>query len=339
LLLHLARLFHRELPDIVHSFTIKCVVYGSLAARIAGVERRINAVAGMGHVFTSDNRRNRLLRPFVRVLLRTALAGPKSRLILQNQDDCAVFRQSGLTDPSRIHLIRSSGVDTDRFTPRDAAGSERRSFRVLLAARLLWDKGMREFSEAAAMVKATGKPIEFLLAGVPDSGNPAAVPAEIVQAWHASGTLTALGQVEDMAHCLHSVDIAVLPSYYGEGIPKSLIEAAACGLALVATDAPGCREAVKHGVNGLLVPPRDAGALANAILWLYEHPAERDRMGLEGRRKAIREFDERIVLARTLDVYRELSPGTLRPAKSIGKDAPECLDLHDPSSPPNPVKS
>jgi glycosyltransferase involved in cell wall biosynthesis len=311
LLLHLIRLYRRERPDVVHNFTIKCVVYGSLAARAAGIEQRINAVAGMGHVFTRNDLATRLLRPFVSRFLKIALSGERARLILQNTDDFAALEQSRLIDADRVRLIRGSGVNTIRFYPHDKSGAERKTFRVLLAARLLWDKGIREYVEAARQLKNAGLDIEFLLAGAPDSGNPAAVPENAVRAWNDAGFVSALGHVEDMAVLLHQVDAVVLPSYYGEGVPKSLIEAAACGLPIITTDAPGCREIVEHGVNGLLVPCRDPVALAGAIRFVYEQPSERVRMGTAARAKVLEHFDENIVLAKTLDVYRELVPGGL----------------------------
>ena len=307
---YLIRLFRRERPDIVHSFTIKCVVYGSLAARMAGIERRVNAVAGMGHVFSGDGWRSAFLRPVVRWLMKAALAGERSRLILQNEDDRASFCRAGLIHPRHVRLIRGSGVDTARFRPGKAPAQQRRPFRVLFAARLLRDKGIEELVDAARQLIGTGMEIELLVAGAPDPGNPSAVRPDALQAWRNERGLKLLGHVENMEHWLREVDVAVLPSYR-EGAPRSLLEAAACGLALVATDVPGCREVVENGVNGILVPPRDADALATAIRWLRENPDARFRMGAAGREKVVKEFAEPLVLERTLDVYRELMPGRL----------------------------
>jgi glycosyltransferase involved in cell wall biosynthesis len=304
-LFHLFRLYQHEQPDVVHHFTIKCVVYGSLAARLVGIHRRINAVAGMGYVFASNALRASLLRPFVRALLKLSLGGKQSRLILQNSGDCMAFVQSGLVTPGRLRLIQGSGINTDRFKPAVLPRQDVGVFRVLFAARLLWDKGIREYVEAAVQFKSLGFPVEFLLAGAPDTGNPASVPDDVVQSWQAAGLIRVLGHVEDMVSCLHQADLAVLPSYR-EGIPKSLLEAAACGLPIVTTDAPGCRDAIEDGVTGLLVPCRDVAALATAIRFMFEHPVERAQMGAAGRERVLRQFDEKIVLGRTLDVYREL---------------------------------
>jgi glycosyltransferase involved in cell wall biosynthesis len=294
----------RERVNVMHGFTIKCAVYGSLAARLAGVSARLNAVAGMGYVFTSPELKARALRPVVRNLLRLALQGRSARLVLQNPDDVALFKRARLVDSASIRLIPGSGVDCRRFTP-DFTRIPGGRFRVLLAARLLWDKGLDEYVSAARELKAQGRDIEFLLAGSPDPGNPTAVPEETVQAWGKERLVILLGHIDDMPALFRSVDAVILPSYR-EGLPKGLVEAGACGLALVATDVPGCREVVTDGVDGLLVPVRDFKALAAAIARLQDTPALAARLGVAAREKALREFDERIVIERTLRVYDEL---------------------------------
>lgn len=304
LLIALVDVLRRERPQLIHGFTIKCAVYGSLAARLVNVPARVNAVAGMGYVFTSKAWKARLLRPLVRLMMKLALGGRKSRLILQNPDDVALFRRAQLVESSHIRLVRGSGVDTSRFTPGNRS-SETSRIRVLLPARLLWDKGVAEFAEAARMLEVRGIPVEMLLAGEPDPGNPAAVPEAEVRAWVQQGWLNWLGHVEDMPALLGSVDVVALPSYR-EGLPKCLIEAAACGCTLITTDVPGCREVVEHEVDGLRVPVRDAEALAHAIMRLQQDPVLRKQLGEAGRYKALTQFDERIVIRETLAVYREL---------------------------------
>lgn len=306
LLLWLRRLFRAEQVDLVHGFTIKCAVYGSLAARLAGVPARVNAVAGMGYVFTSSDLKARLLRGPVRAGMRLALGGQGARLILQNPDDVALFEQSRLVDPANIRLIHGSGVDCERFSPApDTERKQARPFRVLLAARLLRDKGIAEYVGAARQLRTNGFAIECLLAGDPDPGNPAAVPRAAIEGWVSEGLVEWLGHVDDMPALFRSVDAVVLPSYR-EGLPKGLIEAAACGLPLVTTDAPGCREVVTHEVDGLLVPVREVGALAKAIARLQDEPALAERLGRAARDKALARFDQRIVIAQTLAVYAEL---------------------------------
>ena len=307
LIVHLVRLFRREKPALVHSFTIKCAIYGSIAARLAGVPAQVNAVAGMGYVFVSSDLRARILRPIVRLLMRFLFTGPRSRLILQNEDDAQLFLQAGLVSRDRIRLIRGSGVDCSRFTP-PSQRSDTGPMRVVLATRLLWDKGLAEFVEAARLLQSEGRAIDFIVAGTPDSGNPASVDQKDIEAWVREGVVDWRGHVEDMPALFQSADVVVLPSYR-EGLPKSLIEAAACEAALVTTDVPGCRELVVDGEDGLLVPVRDWRALADAIRRLADDPALRRRFGSAARAKALSEFDERIVIERTLAVHAELLDG------------------------------
>lgn len=306
---HLVRVLRREKPDLLHNFTVKCAVYGGAAARLARVPATVNAVAGMGYVFTSNDLKARSLRPLVRALMRATLDHRRSLLILQNPDDAEVFRRSRLVAHDRVHVIRSSGVDTQRFRPNSMSGRNGR-LRVLLAARLLWEKGIGEYVEAARQLKAQGRDIEFVLAGGPDPGNPRSVSREQVERWAQEGMITWLGHVEDMPALLSTVDVMALPSYYREGVPKSLIEGAAAGVALITTDQPGCREVVtRHGYDGLVVPPRDARALAALIASLDDDRDLLVRLGAKAREKAIAEFDERTVIQRTLDVYERLLGG------------------------------
>lgn len=307
----LRRLLRSERPDLVHGFTIKCAVYASIAARLAGVPACVAAITGLGYVFTSGDARARLLRPFVRLLLRHALTGSRRRLVLQNADDVALFVDARLADARAIRLIPSSGVDLSRFAPAVAGGDPRAPLRVVLAARLLWDKGLAEYAEAARQLRAEGRTIRFVLAGAPDPGNPASVDPAIVERWRGDAGITWLGHVDDMAALYQNADVAVLPSYR-EGLPRSLIEAAACALALVTTDVPGCRAVVRDGVDGLLVPVRDAAALARALARLDDDRALLRRLGDAARAHALAEYSVDRVNARTLEVYRELLPAFAR---------------------------
>ena len=309
LVFHLWRLVRKEKPDLVHGFTIKCAVYGALAARFARVPGRVSSVAGLGYVFTSSDLKARTLRPLVRALMRFALGGRNARLILQNSDDVAMFKSAGIVAASQIRLIRGSGFDSERFTPPTKKQSQREPTTVLLAARVLWDKGIREYVDAARQLRLNRTDIKFLLAGTPDPGNPAAVPEEEIKAWHEEGIVRWLGHVDDMPTLYQNTDIVVLPSYR-EGLPKGLIEAAACGLALVATDVPGCREVVTNEVDGLLVPVRDSTALAEAISRLTDNRELARKLGTAARENALGNFDERIVIRQTTSVYQELSPTT-----------------------------
>ncbi len=304
LILWLRRLIAAERADIVHSFTIKCAVYGGLAARLAGAAR-VGAIAGMGYVFTSDDSRARALRPIVRTLMQAALGGPRARLVLQNPDDFDLFEKGRFVTPQQMRLIPGSGVDCGRFAPPQGASGRAGPLRVVLAARLLWDKGVKEFVEAAQSLKAQGRALRFQLAGSPDPGNPSSIPEQVLRDWHTSGVVECLGHVDDMPTLLAGADIVVLPSYR-EGLPKSLIEAAACARPLVATDVPGCRDVIRDGVDGLLVPVRDAASLAQAIARLQDDPPLAHKLGAAARAKVLAKYDERLIVSQTLGLYSDL---------------------------------
>jgi glycosyltransferase involved in cell wall biosynthesis len=307
LLLRLVRLLRQIRPDIVHCFTIKCVVYGSFVGRLIGLRGRVNAVAGMGYVFTNPSLLSVCLRPVVRMLLKFALGGRNCRVILQNPDDVNAFVQGRVLPSCNIRLVPGSGVDCERFRP-PSVKKLNSPLKVLMAARLLWDKGLEEYADAARSIRRSGRPITFLLAGIADDGNPAAVPESVVRGWVEEGTLEWLGHVDDMAAFLRDVDIVVLPSFR-EGLPKSLIEAGASGCAIVTTDAPGCREVVSVSESdGLLVPVRNSHALAGAIVKLADDGDLRARIGAAARETALRRFDQRIIIKDTLKVYAELAP-------------------------------
>jgi glycosyltransferase involved in cell wall biosynthesis len=299
-------ILRQERPDLLHSFTLKCAVYGAFASRAAGVPAVVNAVAGMGYVFTSDQIKARALRPVVKMLMRQTLGAGNSRLILQNPDDADAFARFRIAPAENVRVIRSSGVDTSRFNPE--ARSERPPrLRVLLAARLLWEKGVGEFVEASRLLREQGRDIEFLLAGMPDPGNPRSVARAEVEQWQSDGLLTWLGHVEDMPSLLRSVDVMALPSYYREGVPKSLIEGAASGLAIVTTDLPGCREVVsEHGIDGLHAEPSNAIALAERIALLDDDRDLLRTLARRAREKALEHFDEQMVIRRTIEVYDEI---------------------------------
>ena len=313
---HLATLLRRERPDLIHNFTVKCAVYGAMAARLSGVPAVVNAVAGLGYVYASNGLKARMLRPVVSTLMRNTLGSGNSRVILQNPDDADALTQLRLVSQDRIRVIRSSGVNVERFQPCTDRATDA-PLRVLLAARLLREKGVGEFVEAARMLKERGRTVEFLLAGTPDPGNPSSFQHEEVQGWHDAGLVQWLGHVDDMPALMASVDVMTLPSYYREGVPRCLIEGAASGLCIVTTDLPGCREVVtSHGEDGLQVPPRDAASLAALIMQLDDDRAQVRRLGAKARERALAHFDERLVIGRTLEVYQELLASPLPAARA-----------------------
>lgn len=311
----LVALLREERPDLLHSFTLKCAVYGALAARAAKVPAYVNAVTGLGYVFASDRMKARVLRPMVSALMRVALGSKRSRVILQNPDDAQAFASLRLAPPQHIRLIRSSGVDIARFNADGRGARDDGALRVLLAARLLKEKGVHEFADASARLRAEGRDVRFLLAGMPDEGNPSSVTREQVEQWQAQGLVQWLGHVDDMPALLRDVDVMALPSYYREGVPKSLIEAAACSIAIVTTDLPGCREVVtRDGHDGLHVVPRSAESLARVLARLDDDRALLRTLGARAREKALADFDERVVIRRTCEVYDELLPQPLAAA-------------------------
>lgn len=304
LVLWLRNFLRHEHVDLVHGFTIKGAVYGSLAARLAGVSASVNGIDGLGYVFASNDLKAQFLRPMVRTMLKLALNGKNTRLILLNQDDVAMFQHARLVDSALVRMIPGAGVDCKRFS----FGGQRvvgQPLRVLMAARLLWDKGLSEYVTSARMLKAQGRQIQFLLAGMPDPGNPKSVPEETVRSWVDEGLIDWLGHVSAMPALLATVHVVALPSYR-EGLPTTLTEAAACSLPLITTNVPGCRDVVKHEVDGLLIPARDAEALAQAIARLDDDPVLAARLGAAARAKALELFEEQIVIKSTMAVYAEL---------------------------------
>lgn len=295
--LDLARLYRRLSPDIVHHVALRPVVVGGLAARLAGVKGVVSAIAGMGYVFTAG--RGGWLALVLRTLLRMALA--RGSVIVQNPDDADVATKLNVAG-QRLRLIAGAGVDVEAFSLRPEPEGEPV---VMLASRLLWDKGVGEFVEAARRLKGRAR---FVLVGSPDAGNPASVPETTLREWVREGVAEWRGAQEDMPATLSQATIVCLPSYYREGLPKVLLEAMACGRPVIATDAPGCRDCVRDGDNGLLVPVKDVGALAGAIARLLDDPVQRQRMGTRGRQRAVEEFSQERVIEATLAVYREVLP-------------------------------
>ena len=301
LLLSLVWLYRRLKPNLVHHVTIKPVLYGSLAARAAGGVKIVNAVSGLGYTFTSDERAQGI-RAVATLLYRATTLNPNSRTIFQNPDDLQAFVRKGLVRPRAAVLIRGSGVDCERFR---ATGEPEGDPVVVLPARILWDKGVGEFVDAARIVRRSLPRARFVLVGDSDPGNPTGVPVEQLKAWVRRGDVEWWGHRDEMPAVLSGANLVVLPSYR-EGLPKVLLEAAASARAIVATDVPGCREIVRPGVNGLLVPPRDSAALARAVGTLLKSPELREEFGRAGREISVREFAEEIVVEQTMALYKEL---------------------------------
>lgn len=289
--------------DLVHGFTIKCSIYTALASLGLKV-LNIFAITGMGYVFTSKDLKAKLLKPFLWSLLSFSLNKKNAHLIVQNKDDLNLFIASNLIEESRVSLIPSSGVDCSKFIPRNEPYN-RSNFKILLSARLLWDKGISTFVECARMLIQERDDVTFYLAGAIDKKNPASISIEQVNIWKNQGIIHYLGHVDDMPNLLHSIDIAVLPSAR-EGLPKSLIEALACGIPIVTTDVPGCREVVENGIDGILIQYGRASKLKQAIEFLLTNREEYDRFSKNARISALKKFDSKIVNKHTLEVYKSL---------------------------------
>ena len=303
-LARLIALYRQERPDLVHHVALKPVIYGSFAARAAGVGGVVNALMGLGFVFSSDSAKARALRPAVRRALGLALKGSKTRLIVQNSDDQKLIVGQNLARGNDVRLIRGSGVNPDNF-PVAAAPSGPPL--IVLPARILKDKGVEDFVAAAKILKNRGVDARFALIGDPDPINPASIPKSTIESWVSGGTIEHWGWTPqaEMPKVFAQSRAVCLPSYR-EGLPRALLEAAACGRAIIATDVPGCREVVRPGVNGWLVPPRDAPALASAMLDAINNAERCAAYGAAGRKLIERELSEAGVIADTLAVYREL---------------------------------
>lgn len=298
----LARLYRLLRPDVVHHVAIKPVLYGSWAARLAGVPRVVNAISGLGYAFTGTDPKARIYRSLATAAYRSALRQPGTRTIFQNDDDRGYFIDRGLVQAEHTRLIRGSGVDVDEFRPRPEPDGPAV---VLYAGRMLWSKGVGDLAAAVPLLRQRGLDPRVVLVGHSDEANPEAIPPAQIRTWEAEGLLEWWGRRDDMAEVMAGAHIVVLGSER-EGVPKVLLEAAGAGKPLVATDVPGCREVVEDGENGFLVPVHEPAALADAVGRLVADPSLRDRMGAASRDKAIAEFSEDRVTRETLAIYDSL---------------------------------
>lgn len=304
-LIGLVRLYRRLRPDIVHHVTSKPVLYGSIAARLSGRPAVVNAVPGLGVVFSARGGWAALRRWLVMLAYRLALPRNRCKIIFQNVENKDLFIQRRLVRKENAVLIKGAGVDLVQFQPSPERGD---TLLVVLASRMLREKGVFEFAEAARQLKERGVRARFLLVGAVDAENPGHISRAQLDAWNAGGDVEWRGHQSDMMRVFAEAHIVCLPTFYGEGVPKVLIEAAACGRPIITTDLPGCRDIVRDGWNGLLVPARDVPALARAIERLINEPELRKVMGERGRKVAEEAFSLERVVAETLKVYEELCP-------------------------------
>jgi glycosyltransferase involved in cell wall biosynthesis len=299
----LFRLYRRLRPTMVHHITLKPALYGGIAARIAGVPAMVSSLTGLGYLFTTRNLKVRFLRSVVTKGLRFAFGHQCHRVLFQNPEDRNCLLERCNLDSNHAVVIKGSGVNLHIFSPKPEPDGLPV---VLMASRLLWTKGVGEFALAAQTLKGRGMKARFVLAGEPDPSHPSSVPAQVLEQWHNSGDLEWLGWRWDIRTVILQSHIICLPSYYGEGVPRVLIEAAASGRPIVTTDSPGCREVVRHEQNGLLIPAGDVKALEAAISRLVHDAPLRSAMGSRGREIAVSEFSIERVWQEHLMAYRSL---------------------------------
>lgn len=301
LLLRLARLLRSERPAVFLGYTVKPNVYGGMACRLLGIPS-IHNIAGLGTVFISHSWLTRLVKTLYRQGLKKS-----DTVFFQNRDDLDLFVGLRVVRAGQAQLLPGSGIDLERFAPVPLPECDDGApFRFLLVARLLWDKGVGEYVEAARRLIAEGRVVECQLLGFLGADNPTAISAETVAAWEREGVVRHLGSVEDVRPQIARADCVVLPSYR-EGTPRSLLEAASMGRPVITTDTVGCRDTVDDGETGYLCKPRDAADLAATMRRMMDMaPAERVTMGQRGRAKMEAKFDERIVIDRYLQAVRNL---------------------------------
>jgi glycosyltransferase involved in cell wall biosynthesis len=301
LFMSLRRIFKRERPACVLSFTIKPNLYAALAARSLGIPT-VSNISGLGTVFIKQN----WVTAVVRLLYRGGLKAA-STVFFQNPDDRDYFIQERLVSAAKTQLVPGSGIDTNVYKPARTAGGANGGLRFLLLGRILWDKGVGEYVEAAMSLGKRYRNCEFMLMGFVGAINATAITTLKINEWESSGAIKYVPPTDDVRTEIAKADCVVLPSYR-EGTPRSLLEAAAMGKPIITTDVPGCRQVVEDGRTGFLVKVRDSADLAAKMERMIHLPAsEREAMGMRGRDKMISEFDERLVLNRYLQAVKDLT--------------------------------
>jgi glycosyltransferase involved in cell wall biosynthesis len=315
-ILSIARAYRRTRPGLVHHVALKPVAYGSIVARALGIPA-INTIAGLGYSLAASSLKSRILKTVIFSLMKLGYVKDRALFVFQNSDDRTLFVQDSVIEPRNCQIIAGSGVNTHQFIMPSKNNLEP-NLTILLPSRMILQKGIKIFIDAAHSILKTRPHVKFVLAGPLDGENRGAVTEPVLNQWCNHENIRWIGNQKAMVSVLHKTDIVVLPTFYREGIPKSLIEAAACGRPIVTTDVPGCREIVLDGVNGFVVPPQDVDALSHALLKLIDDPNLRKTMGLAGRRLVEDHFSMSIVNAEYIKAYRALIEGTT-PNSSIEK--------------------
>jgi glycosyltransferase involved in cell wall biosynthesis len=299
----LTQAYRKQKLSAVHHFTVKPIVHGTIAAKLAKVPLIVNTLSGLGFLF-SESRRAEWARIATHPLLRYVLVDSRAQLVLQNTADVSRLRMHGLLPESRTTLIRGTGVDLSRYRPSAGTDDPSKPPTVLMAARLLHSKGVEDFVQCAEAIHAEGIQARFVVAGAPDDGNPDTIRRAEIDSWRRTTGVEFIGHTDDLASVLQSSHVAVLPTQYPEGVPTFLLEAAAAGVPAVATDLAGCRIAVSHGTTGFLYPPGRSEDLTRHVRRLLEDRPLYLQLGRQARALAEHEFDESKIVKKYVEIYR-----------------------------------
>jgi len=296
-------IYRRERPDIVHHIALKPVLYGTFCAMLTRIRLIINTFPGMGYLFESNNYIHRIYTEIIYLIFRIIFYFGNVQTIVQNTETKENFIRRKISKSSKIHLIRGSGVNLSRYSEGNILHNNTPI--ILFASRLLWQKGIKDFVEVANLVREYNKNIKFVIVGEPDEGNPNSVDESVLREWQNSGSIEWWGYRDDMPKIIRGSSIICLPTYYGEGIPKILIEAAACCKPIIATNVPGCREIVIDKFNGFLVPVHQPHIIADKINILINDTKLCRVMGAEGRKLVKTFFSIKIINTKTINLYKD----------------------------------
>jgi glycosyltransferase involved in cell wall biosynthesis len=303
IIFNLIKIFKEEKPDIVHNVALKPIIYGSIAALFSAKSYVVNAFAGMGYIFTGNDLRHTVLKNFFLIFYKLIFLSNKSIGLFQNSEDQNFLLENNIISVEKSFLVKGSGVNLQNFSFKKEP--EDNSIKLVIASRMLWDKGIGELVEASKLLNKKNIKFKTILVGLPDPHNPESIDGEILEEWNKQSFIEYLGFRNDVSDIITKSNIVVLPSYR-EGLPKFLLEGAACGRAIVTTDVPGCRDVVRNNINGFLVPPKNVAKLADALEQLINDKKLRLKFGKAGRKIVENEFSEEIVIEKTLNLYKSL---------------------------------
>jgi glycosyltransferase involved in cell wall biosynthesis len=299
----LYQIYQQEKPDIVHHVAMKPVLYGTCVAHILKVPRLINALGGLGYLEISKDFKAKIIKKIITFCFRKLLNRKNCTLIIQNPDDLKALTNAKAVKKEKITLIKGSGVDTKAFPATKEPTISNKGPVIAFVSRMLWDKGVKELIEAAKILKEKDIAFQLVFCGDIDPSNPSSLKKEQLIQWDKEGLILWKGPTQDIANVYAKSHIAVLPSYR-EGLPKSLLEAASCGRPIVTTDVPGCREVVKEGVNGFLVPVKESVPLAQALEKLIKNKKQREAFGKASRERVLKEFSQEKIVSQILSLYK-----------------------------------